>query len=197
MNKTFLRVKDATLKSGLLQPNSSLTSEFMHATETFTTLAQTASEIEAGDDEIGDGAEQVEPARVAQRAQADISYVSFSTFCIYAKCTSSNRSLVILYTDLCMLMRSTGDLRRYGISDGAIPVYRTKAHSIHRRRHSPGSTFRTSMEHFHKPIPLPSYHDSNSPLGRSGINREIRPSTTNLYPKLHSEAKNFPLAWST
>lgn len=77
MNKTFLRLKDATLKAGLLQLNSSLTSEFKYATETFTTLAQTASEIEAGEDETGDGAEQAEPTRTAQRPRADISYVTF------------------------------------------------------------------------------------------------------------------------
>ncbi|KAH5115094.1 hypothetical protein HBH71_139370 [Parastagonospora nodorum] len=73
MSKTFLRLKDATLKAGLLQLSSSLTSEFKDATEAFTNLAQTASEIEAGEDEIGDGAEQAEPTRIAQRAQADIS----------------------------------------------------------------------------------------------------------------------------
>ena len=80
MSKTFLRLKDATLKAGLLQLSSSLTSEFKDATEAFTNLAQTASEIEAGEDEIGDGAEQAEPTRIAQRAQADISYVTFSIF---------------------------------------------------------------------------------------------------------------------
>jgi hypothetical protein len=69
MNKTFLRFNDSMLKSGLLQLNPSLARELKHATETFTSLAKTASDLEAGDDDIGEGAEPAEPTRIAQRPQ--------------------------------------------------------------------------------------------------------------------------------
>ena len=44
MNTAFLRLNDATLKSGLLQLNPSLVQEFKLATDTFSGLAKTASE---------------------------------------------------------------------------------------------------------------------------------------------------------
>ena len=44
MNTAFLRLNDATLKSGLLQLNSSLVQEFKLATDTFSGLVKTASE---------------------------------------------------------------------------------------------------------------------------------------------------------
>lgn len=69
MNKTFLRFNDSMLKSGLLQLNPSLASELKHATETFTSLAKTASDLEAGDDESGEGVELAGPPRIAQRPQ--------------------------------------------------------------------------------------------------------------------------------
>ncbi|KAF1914393.1 hypothetical protein BDU57DRAFT_454768, partial [Ampelomyces quisqualis] len=66
MNKTFLRFNDYALKSGLLQLNIGLARELKHATETFTSLAKTASDLEAGD-EYGEGIEQgVQPTRIAQ-----------------------------------------------------------------------------------------------------------------------------------
>jgi hypothetical protein len=70
MNKTFLRFNDSMLKSGLLQLNPSLARELKHATETFTSLAKTASDLEAGDDDNGEGAEPAEPIRIAQRPQS-------------------------------------------------------------------------------------------------------------------------------
>jgi hypothetical protein len=70
MNKTFLRFNDSMLKSGLLQLNPSLARELKHATETFTSLAKTASDLEAGDDDKGEGAEPAEPTRIAQRPQS-------------------------------------------------------------------------------------------------------------------------------
>jgi hypothetical protein len=70
MNKTFLRFNDAVLKSGLLQLNTGLARELKHATETFTSLAKTASEYEAADED-GEGVEQgVEPTRIAQPPRA-------------------------------------------------------------------------------------------------------------------------------
>jgi len=44
MNTAFLRLNDATLKSGLLQLNPSLVQEFKLATDTFSGLVKTASE---------------------------------------------------------------------------------------------------------------------------------------------------------
>jgi hypothetical protein len=70
MNKTFVRLHDSTLKSGLLQLNPSLARELKHATETFTTLAKAANEIEAGDDENGEGAE---PAHITQQQRVAVS----------------------------------------------------------------------------------------------------------------------------
>jgi hypothetical protein len=70
MNKSFLRLNDSVLKSGLLQLNPNLGSELKHATETFTSLAKSASEIEAGDEEQGEGAEQaVEPTPISQSSR--------------------------------------------------------------------------------------------------------------------------------
>jgi hypothetical protein len=70
MNKTFLRFNKAALKSGVLQLNSGLARELKHATETFTALAKTASEFEAGEEEQGDGPEQGgEATRIARRSQ--------------------------------------------------------------------------------------------------------------------------------
>jgi hypothetical protein len=70
MNKTFLRLNDSTLKSGLLQLNPTLTRELKHATEVFTSLTKAASELEVGEDENGEGVEQAEHARSAERSQA-------------------------------------------------------------------------------------------------------------------------------
>ena len=72
MDKTFLRFNDAALKSGLLQLNPALARELKHATETFTSLAKTAKEFEAGDDEHGDDVEG-EVSRAPQRLQAVVS----------------------------------------------------------------------------------------------------------------------------
>jgi hypothetical protein len=72
MNKTFLRFNDSMLKSGFLQLNPSLARELKHARETFTSLAKTASDLEAGDDENGESIEPAEPAEpmgIAQRPQ--------------------------------------------------------------------------------------------------------------------------------
>ena len=70
MNKSFLRLNDSVLKSGLLQLNPGLGNELKYATESFTTLAKNASEIEAGDEEQVEGAEQaVEPTPVSQSPQ--------------------------------------------------------------------------------------------------------------------------------
>ncbi|KAH7394454.1 hypothetical protein BKA66DRAFT_509725 [Pyrenochaeta sp. MPI-SDFR-AT-0127] len=44
MNTTFLRLNESALKSGLLQLNPALAQEFKRVTQTFTSLAQTASE---------------------------------------------------------------------------------------------------------------------------------------------------------
>jgi hypothetical protein len=74
MNKTFLQFNDSALKSGLLQLNPGLARELKHATETFTSLAKTASEFEAGDEEQGEGVEQgAEPTRTAKQPQAPAS----------------------------------------------------------------------------------------------------------------------------
>ncbi|KAF2820274.1 hypothetical protein CC86DRAFT_119051 [Ophiobolus disseminans] len=73
MNKTFLRFNDAALKSGLLQLNPGLTRELKHATETFTSLAKTASELEAGDDDVdveGEVTRQPPPAAVSPTEEA-------------------------------------------------------------------------------------------------------------------------------
>lgn len=51
MNKTFSKVNDSALKSGLLQFNPLLASELKHASDTFTFLAKNASEFDAGDDD--------------------------------------------------------------------------------------------------------------------------------------------------
>ena len=59
MNKAFLRFNDAALKSGLLQLNSGLARELKHATETFTSLAKTTSDLEAGDDDHGEVDDEV------------------------------------------------------------------------------------------------------------------------------------------
>lgn len=68
MNKSFLRLNDSMLKSGLLPLNPGLGSELKHATESFTSLAKNASEIDAGDEEPGEVAEQAtETAPVAPR----------------------------------------------------------------------------------------------------------------------------------
>ena len=70
MNKTFLHFNDSILKSGLLQLNSGLATELKHVTETFTSLAKNASDIEAGDEEHGEAMEQgVEPTPIAQQPQ--------------------------------------------------------------------------------------------------------------------------------
>lgn len=54
MNKTFLRLNDATVKSGLLQLNPGLARESKCAAETFAGLVKTAGEMEVvGED--GDG----------------------------------------------------------------------------------------------------------------------------------------------
>jgi len=55
MNKTFLRFNDATIKSGLLQLNPALARELKHATETFASLAKTASELEASNYDDAEG----------------------------------------------------------------------------------------------------------------------------------------------
>lgn len=68
MNKTFLRLNDSVLQSGLLQLNTGLVSELKHATESFTSLAKNASEIEAGDEEQAEAGEQsAETTPVAQQ----------------------------------------------------------------------------------------------------------------------------------
>ncbi len=55
MNKTFTRLKDSTLESGVLQINPALSQDFKLATETFTSLAKAASERRTEeDDEAGD-----------------------------------------------------------------------------------------------------------------------------------------------
>lgn len=58
MNKTFFRLSESTLKSGLLQLNPHLAQEFKHVTDTFTTLVKTASERQYEvDDENVEGGE--------------------------------------------------------------------------------------------------------------------------------------------
>ncbi|KAL5119769.1 hypothetical protein ACEQ8H_002375 [Pleosporales sp. CAS-2024a] len=67
MGNAFLRVNESTLKSGLLQLNPGLARELKSATELFTTLARTARDLEAREDDNLKGAEQAEPAHIAQR----------------------------------------------------------------------------------------------------------------------------------
>ncbi|KAH7390827.1 hypothetical protein DE146DRAFT_144541 [Phaeosphaeria sp. MPI-PUGE-AT-0046c] len=70
MNRTFLRLNDSVLKSGLLQLNAGLVSELKHATESFSSLAKNASDIEIGDEEQAEVVEQgAESTLVAQQAR--------------------------------------------------------------------------------------------------------------------------------
>jgi hypothetical protein len=74
MNKTFMCFNDSALKSGLLQLDPALAKELKHATETFTSLSKTASELKVGDEEQGEGVEQMlKPTRDTQRPQTDAS----------------------------------------------------------------------------------------------------------------------------
>ncbi|EFQ91623.1 hypothetical protein PTT_11477 [Pyrenophora teres f. teres 0-1] len=66
MNKTFLRVNDATLKSGLLQLNPSLVQEFKLATDTFSGLLKTASEVQYEGEEDLESSERISDGPVAQ-----------------------------------------------------------------------------------------------------------------------------------
>jgi hypothetical protein len=67
MHKTFMSFNDSALKSGLVQFSPALARELQHVTETFTSLAKTASEYKGSDDEQGESAEQhVQPARRPQ-----------------------------------------------------------------------------------------------------------------------------------
>jgi hypothetical protein len=71
MNKTFMHFNDAALKSGLVQMSPSLARELKQATETFTSLAKTASEVETGEEEQVERTEpNKEPTHVARRPQA-------------------------------------------------------------------------------------------------------------------------------
>lgn len=55
MNKTFLRLNESLLKSGLLQLNGALAQEVKAVAETFSSLAKTASEGQIdGDEEHGE-----------------------------------------------------------------------------------------------------------------------------------------------
>lgn len=67
MNKSFLRLNDSVLKSGLIQLNPGLGNELKHATESFTSLAKSANDIDA-DEEHGEGTEEaVEPTSTSQK----------------------------------------------------------------------------------------------------------------------------------
>ncbi|KAH7086288.1 hypothetical protein FB567DRAFT_67126 [Paraphoma chrysanthemicola] len=67
MNKTFLRFKDSVQKSGLLQLNPALARELKSATDTFSSLSKTSSEmVEAGDEDHAESTEAVAGNRTAQ-----------------------------------------------------------------------------------------------------------------------------------
>jgi hypothetical protein len=76
MNKTFQSFNDSALKSGLVQSSPALARELKHATETFTSLAKTASETKNSYSEQGESAEQPEqpeqPVQPAQRPQVQV-----------------------------------------------------------------------------------------------------------------------------
>jgi hypothetical protein len=65
MNKTFIRFNDATFKSGLVQSNPSLARELRQVTETFTSLAKTASECQVEEEEQ---IERTEPSKEPTKA---------------------------------------------------------------------------------------------------------------------------------
>jgi hypothetical protein len=67
MNRTFSRFNDVALKSGLLHWNPSLARELKHAMGAFASLAKTASDVEANDEEQ-EGGETVEILRVPEAA---------------------------------------------------------------------------------------------------------------------------------
>ncbi|RYO62455.1 hypothetical protein AA0116_g4829 [Alternaria tenuissima] len=58
MNKTFLKLNESTVKSGLLQLNPTLAQEFKLVTETFANLVKTASEGQYEGDEDGEQGDQ-------------------------------------------------------------------------------------------------------------------------------------------
>ncbi|KAI1668174.1 bZIP transcription factor [Pyrenophora tritici-repentis] len=66
MNKTFLRVNDATLKSGLLQLNPNLVQEFKLATDTFSSLIKTTSEGQYEGEEDAEPSQKIPDGVVAQ-----------------------------------------------------------------------------------------------------------------------------------
>ncbi|KAH7079980.1 hypothetical protein BKA63DRAFT_232196 [Paraphoma chrysanthemicola] len=67
MNKTFLRFNDSVQKSGLLQLNPTLARELKSATDTFSSLSKTSSEmVEAGDEDHADSTEAVAGNRTTQ-----------------------------------------------------------------------------------------------------------------------------------
>jgi hypothetical protein len=69
MHKTFMSFNESALKSSLVQFSPALARELQHATETFTSLAKTASESKGSDDEQDESAEQ--PIQSAPRSQVE------------------------------------------------------------------------------------------------------------------------------
>jgi hypothetical protein len=67
MNKTFLKLNESTVKSGLLQLNPTLAQEFKLVTETFANLVKTASEGQYEGDEDGEQEDQGVERNGAQR----------------------------------------------------------------------------------------------------------------------------------
>ncbi|CAO2657996.1 Nn.00g072560.m01.CDS01 [Neocucurbitaria sp. VM-36] len=73
MNKTFFRLNESVLNSGLLQLNPGLAQEFKLVTETFSSLAKTASEGQYdGDEEHDEGAENPTDDRRTAKQQLQI-----------------------------------------------------------------------------------------------------------------------------
>ncbi|KAF2030535.1 hypothetical protein EK21DRAFT_65189 [Setomelanomma holmii] len=66
MNKTFLRFNDSTLKSGLLQLNPALARELKRATDTFSSLTKTASELQNSDEDHVEGVENATDGQITQ-----------------------------------------------------------------------------------------------------------------------------------